>query len=105
FAGGRGGPFALFDELFDFLATFLSDAFVEVRAVTVARRLAAFLSALFADLFVKLMTVGFFGGEAAFTADLFVKLRTILLLDGLTAFLAGFANRHAAGAFGLFGGR
>jgi len=89
---GRDGPFTFLDELFDSLATFLSDAFVEVWAVAIARSFAALLSTFFPNLLVKSVTVSLFGGKAAFTADPFVELRTVLSLYGLAASLSGFAN-------------
>ncbi|HTU81440.1 MAG TPA: hypothetical protein VMF61_04875, partial [Candidatus Acidoferrales bacterium] len=69
-----GGALSLFDELLDFLATFLSDFFVEVRSVAIASGFAAFLAALLSDLLVKLVAVSLFRGETAFSADLLVKL-------------------------------
>jgi hypothetical protein len=57
FAGFRGGALAFFDELLDSLATFLSDSFVEVRAVAIARCFAALLSTFLSYLLVELMAV------------------------------------------------
>lgn len=99
---GRNGTFAFLDELFDSLATFLSDAFVEIRAVAIARSFAAFLSTFFPNLLVKSVTVSLFGGESAFTADPFVELRTVLSLYGLAASLSGFANGQTVDAPGVF---
>ena len=52
------GALAFLDKLLDFLATFLSDSFVEVRAVAIARGFAALLSTFLSDLLVELMAVG-----------------------------------------------
>src|SRR5579883_654857 len=98
----RRRALSLFNELLDFLPTFLSDAFVEVRAITIARGFAALLSTLLADLLVELMTVSLLGRQAALAADLFVELRAVLMLDRLAAFLAGFPDRHTTAAAVLF---
>ena len=57
FRGFGRGALALFDELLDFLSTFLSDSFVEVWAVAIARGFAALLSTFLSDLLVELMAV------------------------------------------------
>ena len=56
--GFRSRSFAFFDELLDLLSTFLSNTFVEIRAVAIARRFAALLSTFLADLLVELVAVG-----------------------------------------------
>jgi len=95
---GRRGAFAFFNELLDFLTTFLPNSFIKVGAVPVPRCFAALFAALFTDLLVKLLAVGLFGGKSTFATDFFVKLRAVLMLDGFPAFLAGLANGHSAAA-------
>src|SRR6185437_2599732 len=89
--------FALFNELLDFLAAFLADLLVEVRAVAVASCFAALLAALLADLLVEGVAVCLLRGLAALASDLLVEFRAVLFLDGFSAFLARFPDRHAAG--------
>src|SRR5215469_10235174 len=57
FAGCGSSALAFFDKLLDSLATFLSDAFVEVWTVAIARGFATFLSTLLTDLLVEFVTV------------------------------------------------
>ena len=75
---------------------FLTDLFVEGRAVTVASRLAALLAALLSDLLVKSVPMRGLGGLTALTADILIELGPVLTFDGLAAFLAGFPNGHSA---------
>ncbi len=102
---GCGSAFAFFDKLFNFLATFLSDAFVEVGTVAIARGFATFLSTLLTDLLVEFVTVSLFRCKPTFPTNLLVELRAVLFLDGFAAFLAGFADRHTGRLFRGFWGR
>jgi len=87
------GALALFDELLDFLPTFLSDAFVEVRAIAITSGFATFLSTLLTDLLVEFVAVCLFGRQSALAPDLFVELGSVLMFDGLAAFLTRLAER------------
>ena len=81
-----GGALSFFDKLLDFLATFLSDSFVEVWAVAIARGFATFLSTLLTDLLVELVTVSLFCREPTLTTNLFVEFGPVLFLYRLAAF-------------------
>src|ERR1700736_1092677 len=103
--GGLGrGLLALFDQSFDLLAALLTDRLVELRAVAVARCLAALLAALLADGFVERVAMGFLGGLAALAPDHLIELGPIFFLDGLAAFLTGFTDAHAASGLLRFWG-
>src|SRR5579872_6136771 len=95
-AGRCSSALALFDEGLHLLAAFLTDLFVEGRAVTIASRLATFLSALLSDLLVKCMPMRGLSSLTALTADVLVELGPVLTFNGLAAFLAGFPNGHSA---------
>jgi hypothetical protein len=54
------GALSFLDKLLDFLATFLSNALVEVWAIAITCGFAALLSTLLTDLLVKFVAVGQF---------------------------------------------